>query len=249
MIDLFVEDDVIYAGVPRLFTRPLRMTAREAFSLLAAGRAALELPGADPDGPLARALDKVAAVLGGAPVLQVDVPHPVFLDAARAAADEGRRLAITYFVANRGERAERVVDPIAVVGDRGHWYLQALDHGVGEERWFRVDRIEALRETGEPVSADLPPASEAPDWLSQFGDAALVRLRVSTDGAWMTERYPVTSVTPDGPEHLVVELPVLSVRWLERLLLRLGPTAEVLEPPGLRRAGAEAAARVLAHYR
>jgi hypothetical protein len=31
MIDLFVDDDVIYAGVPRLFTRPLRMTAREAF--------------------------------------------------------------------------------------------------------------------------------------------------------------------------------------------------------------------------
>ena len=96
-------------------------------------------------------------MLGGAPVLQVDVPHPEFLDAARASADKGRRLAITYFVANRGERAERAVDPVAVVGDRGHWYLQALDHGVGEERWFRVDRIEA-RETGEPVSADLPPA-------------------------------------------------------------------------------------------
>ena len=62
----------------------------------------------------------------------------------------------------------------------------------------------------------------------------------------MTERYPVTSATPDGPEHLVVELPVLSVRWLERLLLRLGPGAEVLEPAELRRAGAEAAARVLA---
>ena len=84
------------------------------------------------------------------------MPHPEFLDAARSAADAGRRLAITYFVANRGERAERLVDPVAVVGDRGHWYLQALDHGVGEERWFRVDRIEALRETGEPVAADLP---------------------------------------------------------------------------------------------
>jgi proteasome accessory factor C len=99
------------------------------------------------------------------------------------------------------------------------------------------------------VSADLPPASDAPDWLTQFADAVLVRLRVTTDGAWMTERYPVTSVTPDGSEHLVVELPVLSVRWLERLLLRLGPTAEVLEPPELRRAGPEAAARVLARYR
>ena len=73
-----------------------------------------------------------------------------FLDAARDAVDRGRRLAVTYFVANRGERTERVIDPLAVVGDRGHWYLQAVDHTVGEERWFRVDRIEALRETGDP---------------------------------------------------------------------------------------------------
>jgi proteasome accessory factor C len=248
MIDLFIEQDVIYAGVPRLFTRPLRMTAREAFSLLAAGRAALELPGAEADGPLARALDKVEAALGGAPVLRVDVPRPPLLDAAQAAADAGRRLRITYFVANRGERTERTVDPVAVVGDRGHWYLQALDHAAGEERWFRVDRIETLTPTGEPSNVALSPAAEAPDWLRQFADATVARLRIPRGGVWMTERYPVISVTSDGPEHLLVELPVLSTRWLERLLLRLGPGAEVLEPEHLRRAGADAAERVLARY-
>jgi len=248
MIDLFVDDGVIYAGVPRLFTRPLRMTAREGFSLVAAGRAALQLPGADPTGPLARALDKVAAGLGGAPVLRIDVASVPFLDAARDAVDRGRRLAVTYFVANRGERTERVIDPLAVVGDRGHWYLQAVDHTVGEERWFRIDRIEALRETGDAVTTGRPPASEAPDWLAQFADAVVARLRITPDGAWITERYPVISATPDG-EDLVVELPVLSTRWLERLLLRLGPTAEVLDPPELRDVGAIAAARVLARYR
>jgi proteasome accessory factor C len=248
MIDLFVEQDVIYAGVPRLFTRPLRMTAREAFSLLAAGHAALELPGAEPDGPLARSLDKVEAALGGAPVLHVDVARPPLLDAVQDAADAGRRLRITYFVANRGEHTERTVDPVAVVGDRGHWYLQALDHAVGEERWFRVDRIEALTPTGELSSAALPAAAEAPDWLRQFADATVVRLRILRTGAWVTERYPVISVTSDGPDHLLVELPVLSTRWLERVLLRLGPGAEVLEPEHLRRVGAAAAERVLARY-
>jgi proteasome accessory factor C len=249
MIDLYVDDDVIYAGVPRLFTRPLRMTAREGFSLLASGRAAIELPGAEPGGALARALDKVAAVLGGAPVLRVDVLRPPFLDAVQAAADGGRRLSITYFVANRGERSERVVDPVAVVGDRAHWYLQALDHAAGGERWFRVDRIERLVETGEASTAGLPPAAEVPDWLAQFADAVVVRLRISSDGAWMTERYPVISALPDGPDLLLVELPVLSVRWLERLLLRLGAEAQVLDPPELRAAGATAAERVLARYR
>ena len=48
MIDVFIDDDTVYVGVPRLFTRPLRLTAPEGFALVAAGRAAMQLPGADP---------------------------------------------------------------------------------------------------------------------------------------------------------------------------------------------------------
>jgi hypothetical protein len=41
---------------------------------------------------------------------------------------------------------------------------------------------------------------------------------------------------------------VASERWLERLLLRLGNDAEVIEPREWRNLGREAAARVLARY-
>src|SRR5262245_25901936 len=54
LIDVFIDDGVISVGIPRLFTRPLRLTAREGFALLAAGRAAMAVPGADPTGPLGR---------------------------------------------------------------------------------------------------------------------------------------------------------------------------------------------------
>src|SRR5262245_38394112 len=64
LIDVFVDDGLIVVGVPRLFTRPLRLNAVEAFELLAAGRAAMQLPGADSDGPLARGLAKLATALG-----------------------------------------------------------------------------------------------------------------------------------------------------------------------------------------
>ena len=50
MIDVFVDDGLVFVGVPRLFTRALRLTAPEGFSLLASARAAMELPGADPEG-------------------------------------------------------------------------------------------------------------------------------------------------------------------------------------------------------
>ena len=54
MIDVFIDDGMVFVGVPRLFTRPLRLTAPEGFSLLAAARAAMELPGADAEGAAAR---------------------------------------------------------------------------------------------------------------------------------------------------------------------------------------------------
>ena len=48
MIDVFIDDDTVVVGVPRLFTRPLRLTAPEGFALVAAGRAAMQLPGRRP---------------------------------------------------------------------------------------------------------------------------------------------------------------------------------------------------------
>jgi proteasome accessory factor C len=64
LVDLFVDEGVVYAGASRIFTKPLRLTTPEGFALLAAGRAGLELPGAEPDGALARALDKLEDKLG-----------------------------------------------------------------------------------------------------------------------------------------------------------------------------------------
>jgi predicted DNA-binding transcriptional regulator YafY len=49
-----------------------------------------------------------------------------------------------------------------------------------------------------------------------------------------------------GGERVV--LPVSGEAFLERLLLRLGPAAEVLDPPSARDRRAAAAARILRRY-
>ncbi len=48
LIDVFIDGETVFVGVPRLFTKPLRLTAPEGFALVTAGRAAMQLPGADP---------------------------------------------------------------------------------------------------------------------------------------------------------------------------------------------------------
>ena len=42
VVDLFIDEGVAHVGVPRFFTKPLRLTAPEGFTLITAGRAGPE---------------------------------------------------------------------------------------------------------------------------------------------------------------------------------------------------------------
>lgn len=249
MIDVFVDDGWVEAGVPRLFNRPLRLTPREGFALLAAGRAALELPGADPDGPLARALTKLERVLGERATVTVSLDEPPLLDVVRRATEEGEALAITYWSATRDARTDREIEPHRLFLDQGRWYLTAHDGRSGEQRTFRVDRIEAARPTGRRFTPVAEAAAPPDPGAALAADARRVTVLLPAEAAWVPETYPVDEVRtrPDG--RLEVRLPVAGVRFLEVLLLRAGPEAEVLEPADLRDVGRAAARRLLGRYR
>ena len=62
---------------------------------------------------------------------------------------------------------------------------------------------------------------------------------------WLMETIP--SAEQVGEEHgrCLWEVFVGGDAWLERLLLRLGPGAEVVDPPELRALAPEAASRIL----
>jgi proteasome accessory factor C len=252
LIDVYVDEGSVYVGVPRLFTRPLRLDAVEAFELLAAGRAAMELPGADPAGPLGRGLAKLAAALGaddreGAVAIELD--RPELTDLLADATRSHERLRIAYWSASRDETTERVVTPYRVHTDRGNWYMTAFDDRSGEVRMFRVDRVEHAERTG---TTGPPPPDELPELGTWFDDAAVQRatLRLAPSARWVVERYPVDEVSePDAEGWIAARLPVASGRWLERVLLRLGPACEVVEPAELRTVAAAAATRALARYR
>jgi proteasome accessory factor C len=246
MVDLYVEDGVVHVGVPRLFQRPLRLTAQEGFTLLAAARAALALPGADPEGPLARAVDRLAAVLGATAPLVIELDQPPFLDAVRQAVELHERLEVTYYAAYRDELTERRIDPQGVFADRGNWYVVADDEASGAQRTFRIDRIESCRPTGERFAGRdvaVPPA----EWFD--AGVRLATLRLPPSAAWVAETYPVAEATVGDDGWWRVRLPVAGVAWLERLLLRAGPGAVVEEPDELASTGPAAATRLLARYR
>jgi len=228
------------------FQRPLQLTPAEGLALLAAGRALLAVPGSDAEGPLATALAKLEHALD-LPDLVVEVGAPQFLRDVRAASTRRDRIEIDYWSAGRDEMTTRRVDPEIVFFALGAWYAGAYCHRAEAERMFRVDRIRALRATGEHFeTGDL--GFETGDVYSPHTNDARVTLRVTPAAAWIAEAYPSESVTerPDG--GLDVVLAVSEPAWLERLLLRLGPDAELIapRPPPVNRAAV--ARRVLGRY-
>jgi proteasome accessory factor C len=255
MIDVFVDDGMVFVGVPRLFTRPLRLTAPEAFSLLASARAAMQLPGADPDGALARGLAKVAAVLAGAGIdtaagtddttgFVVDLARPDFTDLLAEAAASGSELAISYFSPARSEMTSRSIVPRHVFADGGNWYVLADDDRSGSRRTFRIDRLESVERTGRTVDVEL---AAPPERFFDDVDVPRATIRVSPNARWVLDRYPVDEVEDLDGGWAQVRFPVASERWLARLLIRLGPDAQLIEP--LDEHPASALARdVLARY-
>jgi proteasome accessory factor C len=210
----------------------------------------LAVPGSDERGALATALEKLASALGATEGLTVEVGEPAHLDALRRAVDAHERVEIDYYSYGRDATTTREIDLRSVFHAFGHWYAAAYCHGARGERLFRVDRIRAVRPTGEHFD---PAAGEEPDFGESVyhprRDDPRVTLELDPEATWVVESYPSEEAEdrPDGSWRVV--LAVSERAWLERLLLDLGPAVRVVAPPALQSVGSEAANRLLARYR
>jgi proteasome accessory factor C len=250
LMEIVVDEEEVVANLGPELARPRRLSAAEGFALAAAARAIGAVPGADPDGALARALAKLEAALGHRGRLQVDLDDPVHLAVVQDAVRHRRQLDVDYLSASRDEVSSRVVDPGSLVVREGHWYLDAWCHRAEGVRRFRVDRIISARLTGSPVCHAVEDRGDEPTAASFVPgpSSTVVRMVVDAAGAWICETVPLITAEPTTGGSQEVTLAVSSEVWFGRLLLRLGPHARVLDPPELADAGARAAASVLLRY-
>jgi proteasome accessory factor C len=253
LAEVSIVDDRVYVHVGDYFRRPLRLAHGEALTLLAAGRAVVSRPGADPDGTLRRAVDKLADALGEGAAQSVDVAlgtaDPEVMAGLQEALSRQRRISMSYYSYGRDASTEREVDPQRLLSTEGRWYLLGHCRSAEGERMFRVDRIrsvEVLDEPAEVVVGDQSAAVPGP-----WGGERTVQLITGAEAHWVSDTYPCDEVQelPDG--RLRIVLPVTTTRWLERLLLRLDPSTEVTDVASgdsLREVASDAARRVLARY-
>jgi proteasome accessory factor C len=255
LMEIIVDDKEVVANLGTELGRPRRLTAAEGFALAASARAILAVPGADPDEALGRALAKLESALGGRGMLRVDLREPAHLAVIRDASQAGRQLELRYYSASSDRESTRVVDPVSVRLIEGHWYLDGYCHNVDGMRRFRVDRVSEARLTGELAChrEDVADAEHDGARLSSEAfvpgpEATVAHLAVDDAAVWITDALANSSseALPDG--RTGVTLAVASTVWFGRLLLRLGPHAEVLDPPELADVGRQAARQLLARY-
>jgi proteasome accessory factor C len=261
LIDVTIEDERVWVNLGDYFRRPMRLVPSEALTLLAAGRASLATPGADVDGPLSRALDKVAASLGRSDdddeTIGVDLGavEPETLEVVRRGVAEHRRLEIDYYSFGKDEHAVRQVDGYRVSNQDGNWYLLAFCHLAQAERVFRVDRIESARLLDDTFEPPAEPSNAVT--FSPGPDAPRVTLRVQPAAAWVVEYFPHERAEALNDGSWDVTLAVTALPWLARLLLRLGPDAALVSVDGaspevtaaIEASRADTARRILARYR
>jgi proteasome accessory factor C len=252
LIDLEIDDDRVTVNLGSYFRRPLRLTPAQAVALVAAGQSLVSVPGTDPEGPLSRGLAKLADALqvdpGEAMAVHLGDAATATLDRLRNAIRDGRQVRIDYYSFGRDERSERDVDPHRVWAEGGSWYLAGHCHRAEGSRVFRLDRITAVEVLDAPTTTT-PDAGETGVFNPNAEDPTVV-LDLDPEAGWVLDYYPHDEVVAGDDGHVEVTLPVTSTRWLEQLLVRLGPAAEVVAVQGdvPERPGADAARRVLARY-
>jgi proteasome accessory factor C len=252
LIDLEIDDDRVTVNLGSFFRRPLRLTPAQAVALVAAGQSLVSVPGTDPEGPLARGLAKLADALQVDPAEAMAVhlgdAASATVERLRAAIRDGRRVRIDYYSFGRDERSEREVDPHRVWAEGGSWYLAGWCHRAEGSRVFRLDRIDDVEVLDEATTTRAG-RGETGVFNPKAEDPSVV-LDLDPEAAWVLDYYPHEDSRVGEDGRVQVELPVASVRWLEQLLVRLGPSATVVSVQGdvPADAGAAAARRVLARY-
>ena len=255
LIDVDIQDGRIWIGMADYFGRPLRLTRSEALAIYLRAAALAGAPGLEEAPALSSALDKLAQALG--PEALGELPErvgasgvgrtPDTLGELRRAASERERLRIEYYAASGAETTEREIDPEEVFFAIGNWYVAAWDHRSDSERLFRADRIHATTRTGEGFEPRGLQGAGRPLYTPGQDDVRVI-LRLGPEARWVAEYYETVREAELEDGRLEVELPAGRLEWVERLLLRLWPDAEVVAPAELNDRVRELASRTRRRY-
>lgn len=168
-----------------------------------------------------------------------DRPPPEHLDAVQGAVIAGRQIVLGY-VGREGAATSRIVHPLGLATKAGSWYL--VGHTDAGQRTFRVDRIQSVDVTDDPVVK--PDGFELGDaWKMITTEIERVRMPVVVRAlvapqtmSWMRysfgTRLRIGGSAADG--RVEVDISSHSELSIANELAGFGKMVEVIDPAGVR---------------
>jgi proteasome accessory factor C len=237
LIEVRLFGDRVSVHMADYFRRPLRLTQREAVTLLLAARAFADVAQVDEAGPLARAAAKLEDLLGteaeprqGGLAVELAASPPPHLAELRAAVDSGAVVRLVYRSESKAETTTREVEPWKLTLSAGQWYLQGWCRLADGPRAFRVDRVREAVATGEVIEP--AEATPGPPVYRPGPDDRQVVVDVTPEGRWITDWIVVDTVERRGRRWRIT-FRTTTLDWAARLVMRLAGHATVVRPDEL----------------
>ncbi len=250
LVDIYLDHDRIQVYTGGLFEKVMRFTQPELAALLT-GWEYLKATGLRDYLPgMEGALNRIRAELAGGGNVELEgIQQRIrYQPTARdederitqvlRATEEGRGLRMQYYSVNSDSFRERDIDPWHCVCRNGIWYLIGYDHGVEDERIFRVDRMSSVelgqRKVERPADFDESRYIDKGHFTFQ-GSASSMTVRIRLGGT--LERLAHEEGW-QGMEEVegksVLTMEETNGNWVLKMLLPFCDSCEILHPPELR---------------
>ena len=152
-----------------------------------------------------------------------------------------RAVRFAYRGAGRSEAQPRNLEPWGVVNRNGRWYVTGLDTDRGEERVFRLSRVDGpVTFTGPrgavivPAGADARAAVRA--WDFETPAARTSTLRVRAGAGHGLRRHAVATQPAEQAGWDLIQVPFSDTGWWSEHVASFGADVIVVEPADLREA-------------
>lgn len=226
----YVEEDQVIVDMADYFAAAPNLTAAESLALLAAGMTVLAAgQGSD---HLNSAVEKLGRALlpDADQMLIVDMDaEPELAASLREAASEGRVVEIEYTGLASGQHTVREIEPWIVYASMGNWYVSGHCRLAAGGRVFRLDRIKRATPLDETFRVP-DPRPEPPTGYISTEDDVVATIELGRGALWVLEYYRVEVVERDA-NRAVVRFSTYEPMVAAQLLLRLGPSATLIEGP------------------
>ncbi len=165
-------------------------------------------------------------------------PDPALAGALVAAAAGRRRVTVAYR-SESGREWSAEVDPWAVVVRFGRWYLLCHSHRADAIRTYRIDRIQAVEQTGHSFEppAGLDPVATVAEHLGagwEFRTRVVFEHPIAEVAPWI--RPPMGRLEPDGAGCALVGSTSNPSMYAQEWLTTVPLPLRVVDGPELRAA-------------